>query len=597
MANTANDTINEWLAKLNAALQKNDSQQAAELFAEESYWRDFVSFTWNLKTMEGRAEIAAMLDAMLDAVKPGNWTLDGDASEAGGITEGWIKFETASARGEGHLRLNAEGHAWTLLTTSYELKGHEEAKGPTRPKGVEHDLSRGRKNWLEKKQQEEAELGYDHQPYCVIIGGGQGGIGLGARLKRLGVPTIIIEKNPRAGDSWRNRYKSLCLHDPVWYDHMPYLPYPDHWPVFAPKDKIGDWLEMYTRVMELNYWDSTVCEKAEYDEASGEWTVHVVRDGKPVVLKPKQLVMATGMSAVPNIPDIPGIDSFKGDIHHSSKHPGGDKYAGKKAVVIGANNSAHDICADLWENGADVTMVQRSSTHIARSETLMDLALGGLYSEEAVANGMTTHKADMVFASLPYRILPGLQVPVYAAMKERDKDLYDRLEKVGFMLDFGEDDSGLFCKYLRRGSGYYIDVGASELIANGDIKLATGQTERITETGVVLADGTELPADLIVLATGYGSMNGWAAQLINQDVADKVGKCWGMGSDTIKDPGPWEGELRNMWKPTQQPGLWFHGGNLHQSRHYSSYLSLQLKARMENIPTPVYGLQEVHHTS
>ena len=597
MSSTANDTINEWLANLNAALKKNDSQQAAELFAPESYWRDFVSFTWNLKTMEGRKEIVAMLDATLESVKPGNWTLDGDASEADGITEGWIKFETATSRGEGHLRLNADGQAWTLLTTAYELKGHEEASGPTRPKGVEHGLFRGRKTWLENRQQEEAELGYEHQPYCVIIGGGQGGIGLGARLRRLGVPTIIVEKNARPGDSWRNRYKSLCLHDPVWYDHMPYLPYPDHWPVFAPKDKIGDWLEMYTRVMELNYWSSTVCNKAEYNEASGEWTVHVERDGKPVVLKPKQLVMATGMSAVPNIPDIPGMDSFKGDIHHSSKHPGGDKYVGKKAVVIGSNNSAHDICADLWEHGADVTMVQRSSTHIAKSETLMDLALGGLYSEQAVANGVTTHKADMIFASLPYRILPALQVPVYAAMKERDKDLYDRLEKVGFMLDFGEDDSGLFCKYLRRGSGYYIDVGASELIANGDIKLKTGQTECITETGVMLADGTEIPADVIVLATGYSSMNGWAAQLISQDVADKVGKVWGMGSDTNKDPGPWEGELRNMWKPTQQPGLWFHGGNLHQSRHYSSYLSLQLKARMENIPTPVYGLQEVYHTS
>ena len=597
MASTANDTINEWLAKLNAALANNDSQQAAELFAPESYWRDFVSFTWNLKTMEGREEIAEMLDATLESVKPANWTLEGDASEADGITEGWIKFETATSRGEGHLRLNADGQAWTLLTTAYELKGHEEARGATRPKGVEHGLFQGRKTWLENKQQEEAELGYERQPYCVIIGGGQGGIGLGARLRRLGVPTIIVEKNPRPGDSWRNRYKSLCLHDPVWYDHMPYLPYPDHWPVFAPKDKIGDWLEMYTKVMELNYWSSTVCKKAEYDEASGEWTVEVERDGKTVELKPKQLVLATGMSAVPNIPDIPGMDSFKGDIHHSSKHPGGDKYAGKKVVVIGSNNSAHDICADLWENGADVTMVQRSSTHIARSETLMDLALGGLYSEQAVANGITTHKADMIFASLPYRILPGLQVPVYAAMKERDKDLYDRLEKAGFMLDFGEDDSGLFCKYLRRGSGYYIDVGASELIANGDIKLKTGQTECITETGVMLADGTEIPADVIVLATGYSSMNGWAAQLINQGVADKVGKVWGMGSDTTKDPGPWEGELRNMWKPTQQPGLWFHGGNLHQSRHYSSYLSLQLKARMENIPTPVYGLQEVYHTS
>ncbi|MCP4768950.1 MAG: NAD(P)/FAD-dependent oxidoreductase [Gammaproteobacteria bacterium] len=597
MAISANDKINEWLSNLDSALKYRDSKAAAELFAEESYWRDFVTFTWNLKTLEGRDEISSMLEATLDTVQPENWTLEGDASEADGITEGWVRFETSSARGEGHLRLNSDGQVWTFLTAAYELKGHEEAKGPTRPKGVEHGVHGKRKTWLENKLQEEAELGYKKQPYCVIIGGGQGGIGLGARLRRLGVPTIIIEKNERPGDSWRNRYKSLCLHDPVWYDHLPYLPYPDHWPVFAPKDKIGDWLEMYAKIMELNYWSSTVCKKIEYDEANEEWSVYVECDGQEVVLKPKQLVMATGMSAVPTVPQFPGMDSFKGDIHHSSKHPGGDQYAGKKAVVIGSNNSAHDICADLWENGADVTMVQRSSTHIAKSETLMDLALGGLYSEQAVANGITTHTADMIFASLPYRILPGLQVPVYAEMKERDKDLYERLEQAGFMLDFGEDGSGLFCKYLRRGSGYYIDVGASELIANGDIKLKTGQAERITENSVVLADGSEIEADLIVLATGYSSMNGWVAQLINQEMADKVGKVWGMGSDTIKDPGPWEGELRNMWKPTQQPGLWFHGGNLHQSRHYSSYLSLQLKARMEEIPTQVYGLQDVHHLS
>lgn len=376
--------------------------------------------------------------------------------------------------------------------------------------------------------------------------------------------------------------------------HLPYLPYPDHWPVFAPKDKIGDWLESYSKIMELNYWSSTTCENASYDEASGTWTVNVVRDGKPVTLKPTQLVLATGMSAVPNIPDIPGMDDFKGDLHHSSKHPGAEAFRDKKVVVIGSNNSSHDICGALWENGADVTMVQRSSTHIAKSSSLMDLALGALYSEDAVASGVDTHMADMIFASLPYRILPELQKPVYAEMKERDKDLYDRLEKAGFMLDFGEDDSGLFVKYLRRGSGYYIDVGASELVADGKIKLKTGQTERITATGVVV-NGEEIAADVIVLATGYGSMNGWAAELISQDVADKVGKCWGMGSDTTKDPGPWEGELRNMWKPTQQEGLWFHGGNLHQSRHYSIYLSLQLKARMEGVPTPVYALQESHH--
>jgi putative flavoprotein involved in K+ transport len=242
-------------------------------------------------------------------------------------------------------------------------------------------------------------------------------------------------------------------------------------------------------------------------------------------------------------------------------------------------------------------MVQRSSTHIVRSDTLMDIGLSALYSEQAVQAGVTTEKADMIFASLPYRILHEFQIPLYDQMRERDADFYDRLEKAGFQLDWGEDGSGLFMKYLRRGSGYYIDVGASELVANGDIKLAPGTVGHLTEDAVVMTDGTELPADLVVYATGYGSMNGWVADLISQDVADQVGKVWGLGSGTAKDPGPWEGEERNIWKPTQQQALWFHGGNLHQSRYYSLYLALQLKARAEGIDTPVYGLQEVHHQS
>ena len=268
----------------------------------------------------------------------------------------------------------------------------------------------------------------------------------------------------------------------------------------------------------------------------------------------------------------------------------------KRVVVIGANNSAHDICAALWEGGADVTMVQRSSTHIVKSDSLMEVCLGGLYSEQAVANGITHDKADMIFASVPYKIMAGFHVPQYDEIKRRDAGFYAALEKAGFMLDFGDDDSGLFMKYLRRGSGYYIDVGACDLIIDGSIKLQSGKgISHLSETSVVLDDGTDLPADLVVYATGYGSMNGWAADLISQEVADKVGKCWGLGSNTTKDPGPWEGEQRNMWKPTMQPGLWFHGGNLHQSRHYSRYLALQLKARHAGLDTSVWGLEPPHH--
>jgi putative flavoprotein involved in K+ transport len=353
---------------------------------------------------------------------------------------------------------------------------------------------------------------------------------------------------------------------------------------------------MYTKIMEINYWGSTTAKKAHFNEAKGEWEVQLEREGKSITVRPKQLVFALGVSGYPNVPNIPGADTFQGDQHHSSKHPGPDSCKGKKVVVLGSNNSAHDICAALWENDVDVTMVQRSSTHIAPSDALMELALGGLYSEEAVKSGIDHHKADLVFASVPYKIMHSFHIPVYEEMQKREASLYGRLEKAGFMLDFGDDGSGLFMKYLRRGSGYYIDVGASELVANGSIKLKShNNIERINPKSVTLTDGTELPCDVLVYATGYGSMNHWLADLVSPEVADKVGKVWGLGSSTTKDPGPWEGELRNMWKPTNQQQLWIHGGNLHQSRHYSQFLSLQLKARYEGLNTPVYAQAPVHH--
>jgi putative flavoprotein involved in K+ transport len=586
--------VDAWLADFEAALAARDVERAAGMFATTSFWRDLIAFTWNIKTVEGPEGVADLLRSTLDPTDPSGFHTTEEPTEADGVLDAWIGFETAVGRGRGHLRLTDEG-AFTLLTTLYELKGHEEPMGEQRPPGAIHGVRKDRTTWKEERDADLNEMGRTRQPYVVVIGGGQGGIALGARLRQLGVPHLVIDRHARPGDQWRSRYKSLCLHDPVWYDHLPYLDFPKNWPVFAPKDKIADWLEMYTKVMEVNYWSATTCTSASYDESTGEWTVVVDRDGEELTLRPKQLVLATGMSGKINVPTLPGQDRFRGEQHHSSQHPGPDAYRDKKVVVVGSNNSAFDICGALWETGADVTMVQRSSSHIVRSDSLMDLGLGDLYSERAVAAGVTTQKADMIFASLPYRILHTFQIPVYAAIKERDQDFYDRLEAAGFRHDWGDDDSGLFMKYLRRGSGYYIDVGAADLVANGEVKLAHGQVRELTETSVVLDDGTELPADLVVYATGYGSMNGWAADLIGQDVADKVGKVWGLGSDTTKDPGPWEGEQRNMWKPTQQEGLWFHGGNLHQSRHYSLYLALQLKARAEGIPTPVYGLQEVHH--
>lgn len=182
------------------ALQDGKIQEVIDLFLDDCYWRDLVAFTWNIKTVEGKDQIRDMLTSQLAETAPSNWQIaDGEVpTEEGGVVTSWIKFETALARGYGLIRLK-DGKIWTLLTTMVELKGHEEPKGFNRPLGAKHGAGKNRASWKEEREREEAELGYKTQPYCLIIGGGQGGIALGARLRQLGVPTIIVEKTTSRG--------------------------------------------------------------------------------------------------------------------------------------------------------------------------------------------------------------------------------------------------------------------------------------------------------------------------------------------------------------------------------------------------------------
>lgn len=577
-----------WLRDFHRALASGNSDAALHLFAETCFWRDFVAFTWNIKTLEGRGEISDMLRAMLAETQPSNWALDGEAWQEGEDVEAWISFDTKVGKGRGHLRLR-DGRCRTLLTTLESLNGHEEKSGHNRIVGTTHVVERGRENWLEKKTREEQALGVSKQPWCLIVGGGQGGIMLAARLRRLGVPYLVIEQNPRAGDSWRNRYRSLVLHDPVWYDHLPYLEFPDDWPVFTPKDKMGDWLEAYVKIMELHYWTSSTCLSAQFDDDAKKWRVEVERDGKRLTLHPSQLVFATGAYGAPRMADFPEREPFEGTVLHTSEYSTGHDYDSRKCVVIGSASSAHDVAADLWEGGAEVTMVQRSPSIVVRSETLMKHGFEALYSQQAVENGINVDTADMLAAATPYRLIPDAQRPVYEAIAEADADFYTALTDAGFLWDFGSDGSGLMTKAMRTASGYYIDVGACALITDGRIRIKSGvDIEALVANGLLMCDGDLIEADVIIHATGYNSLDDTIARLISPEVAEKVGKFWGYGSGVPGDPGPWLGELRNMWKPTPQKALWFHGGNLALSRQFSKYLALQLKARFEGMETPVY---------
>jgi putative flavoprotein involved in K+ transport len=576
--------VSAWVARFEAALAEPARADWSALFGEECYWRDLVALTWNIITLEGRDAIAAMAKQQAAPIGSKGFAVDDATLPMTDDAQGWFTFSTATARCRGHVQLR-EGRAHILLTAMVELIGHEEIGGPRRPDGIQHRAEKGRRTWLDQREEAARTLGHSEEPYCLIVGGGQNGLMLAARLKRLNVPTLVIDAFDKPGDGWRARYRSLYLHDPVFLDHFPYLPFPDHWPLYTSKDKLADWLEIYAKAMEIDFWGGTTCTAARYDESAREWTVTVTREGEARMLRPKQLVLATGLSGAKHVPVIPGAERFTGRQYHSADHGSGAGLAGKRCVVIGSNNSAHDICVDLWEHDADVTMVQRSATIVVRADTMREVSKSIYYAQP----GADIDLADLMFAANPFRPRTTFEKGFTDYLRDIDAAFYARLEKSGFHLWHGEDETGFFMAYYRRAGGYYIDVGGSELIASGEVKVQRGEIAEILEEGVRMADGTVLPADVIVYATGYRSMSEWVGQLISPDVERKVGRCWGLGSGTQGDPGPWAGELRNMWKPTAQPALWFQGGNLMQCRFHSLHVALQLKARMEGLSTPVYG--------
>jgi cation diffusion facilitator CzcD-associated flavoprotein CzcO len=388
----------------------------------------------------------------------------------------------------------------------------------------------------------------------------------------------VIDKFDAIGDNWRNRYPNLVLHDPVWFDHLPYLPFPESWPIYTPKDKIADWFQFYAKAMDLDVWTRTTIEKATFQENDANWTVDLRRVGPDGVaqtrrLHPKHIIMATGHSGKPRVPSIPGKDEFQGDVLcHSGDFPGPKKGSpGRKAVVIGACNSAMDIAQDYVENGHDVTIVQRSSTYVISSESTRKISFAVLYEE----GGPPVEDADLTLWSFPSQVLKALQVDITTLATQHDKQMLEGLERAGFRVDYGPSNAGLFMKYVQRGGGYYLDVGAAKLIAEGKIKVKSGQeVDRILPRGVRLNDGTELEADEIVFATGYGSMRETAEEILGEGLPDGVGDVWGWD---------WEGEMRGIWRATAQPGLWFQGGNLAFARYYSRVLALQILARLKGL--------------
>jgi hypothetical protein len=569
-----------WLAQFEQALSKLDGSLLKSLFHPDSYWRDMLALSWNIQTISGADAILNDLKAHAGRAAPTGFHIDPDRAAPHKVTragttsiESIFKFETAAGRGSGMLRLipdagdNNRLKAWTLLTALDELKGHQEALGLARPRGEAYSRDFRGPNWLDLRKAD-AEYG-DRDPDVLVIGGGHAGLMIAARLKQLRVDTLIVDRETRIGDNWRKRYHALTLHNQVQVNHLPYMPFPSNWPTYIPKDKLANWFESYVESMELNFWTSTEFEGGSYDDEQGRWSVTLRRaDGTRREMHPHHVVLATGVSGIPNLPDIPGLKNFSGVVMHSSRYGDGEEWKGKAAIVIGTGNSGHDIAQDLHSSGAKVTLVQRSPTTVVSIEPSAQLVY------EPYNHG-TMEDNDLVATSMPLALAKRSHVMLTEQSRKLDQPLLDGLERRGFRLDFGEGGTGWNFKYLTRGGGYYFNVGCSDLIVSGEIGLRQFfDIDSFVGDGAKMRNGETVAADLIVMATGYKRQEELVRKLFGNDVVERIGPIWGYGEDQ---------ELRNMFKRTAQPGLWLCAGGLAQCRIGSKYLGLQIKACEEGL--------------
>ena len=570
------DLVNAWLVDFTQATATHDAARLATLFHDDCHWRDALALSGTLGTLSGAQAVLPALAAGLIRAGASGFRIAAARTQprrvrrAGADTiEAIFEFETALGPASGVLRLTAAGpdapvlKAWTLYTALEALKGHEEGLGTARPSGEAYSRDFHGPNWRDLRDRDYAYA--DRDPVVLVVGGGQAGLSIAARLRALGVDTLIVDREARIGDNWRKRYHALTLHNQVQVNHLPYMPFPPTWPSYIPKDKLAGWFEAYVESLELNFWTGTTFAGGTYDERNACWTVTLRRhDGTQREMRPRHVVMATGVSGIPNRPELPGLAAFGGPVLHSSEYDDGAAWKGRRVIVIGTGNSGHDIAQDLQSAGATVTLVQRSPTLIVNIEPSAQLPYA-LYDE-----GPPLEDCDLLAASMPLAVSRQTHVLLTEQARQLDKALLDGLERAGFMLGFGPDGSGWQYLYLSRGGGYYFNVGCSELIVSGRIGLVQySEVERFSKAGAQLRDGKTLPADLVVLATGYKGQEALVRQLFGEAIADRVGPIWGFGENQ---------ELRNMFTRTAQPGLWFIAGSLAQCRIYSRTLALQIKA-------------------
>ncbi|EKM77860.1 hypothetical protein AGABI1DRAFT_76892 [Agaricus bisporus var. burnettii JB137-S8] len=566
-----------WLSNFAQALQEKDAHAVSTCFVPDGWLRESHIFCWDNRTLQGRHDIDKHVSEGFPHRSFSNFELDtrphlspeheafGPQQE--GIVSGFL-FETNNQWGQGYFRLviDEEG-VWRALTVymiALDIKGHEEPKGES---GVYGDHMT---HWSTISDSQRKSI--EEDPQVLIIGAGQAGVNVAARFKQMNIPALVIDAHPRLGNTWRNRYNSLLLHTPRMYGQFLYQPYPTNWPYFCPKDKVANWIEFYVDSQDLVVWTST--KPAEdsrpvYDKETKRWTIVVDRAGERITIRPAHIICCMGPLGSRFTPEVKNRDVFKGTVIHGGEYTVPTPFAKKRVVVVGAGNTAGDICLDLSSSADNITMIQRSRT------SLVPLAItNAIFDRSWPDDGSVPMEvADFLSSSMPFNLTRkyariakaggGGESGAYAEM-------YKGLREKGMIVDTGIEGEGVVFQAFEKSAGYMLDVGFSKLVLSGRVKVKHGvEVASFKEESIILSDGSEIPADVVIFATGYHAIHDEIIKVFGYETAEKAGRLGGVDE---------EGERINTFRPTGHPALWYGGGSFYEARYQSKQVAMLIKA-------------------
>ncbi|WVQ67491.1 uncharacterized protein L199_005691 [Kwoniella botswanensis] len=570
------ETAEALVARLSEVLGAGDADGFTDLFLDYGVWRDKLAFTWDYRSFNFKENIARAAKDLLPTTKARNLKF---LSPAPSIQKPYpdlaylqfvVSLDTDLANAHAVVQAVSTTQGWKLWTLHTVIESLHNF--PELPPADGHMT--GSISWEKQRAKEDDEI----VPDVVIVGGGQNGLVLAARLKVLGVKTLIVDHSAEIGEVWTKRYEYLSLHFPHWADHFPYFPYPDHWPTYTPAQKQGRYMQWYAEAMELAVWNSSKVVKADQD-VNGNWTIQVNKGGKDDIrtIKPKHLVMATSLCGVPTIPVIPGIDEWEGGIYrHSTAHDSSRDFVNKKVLVVGTSSSGFDTAYDCARRNIDVTILQRSPTYIMSLTHSVPRAIGGYEPKNGVRPDLD--EQDRLAFANPTGPAEELGRRNAEYLENADRELLNALHAKGLRTWRGQRGTGNGTLGQTRNGGFYFDAGACENIINGKIKVEPGFIESFTKDKVILSGGRERHYDLIVFATGFSNTIDSIKSTLGDKIADQCVPIWGIDE---------EGEFRSAYKESGVPNLWVFVGYLPYTRFHSKRLALRLKALIEGIsPSP-----------